>query len=175
MKTLVIITHPNMQTSKVNRMWKEALSALPEQFEVRELYTLYPDQKIDVQKEQALLMQYDKIVFQFPFYWYSYPPLMKQYIDEVFTYGFAYGSEGDKLHGKKVALGVTIGGDKEAYTHEGRNRYTIDELLLPFKATTNLIGVDYVGHYDQHGTVMKATDEELIEGTKGYIEFLKNM
>lgn len=174
MKTLVIIAHPDMASSKVNRMWRDALEK-EESIVIHELYKEYPDLKIDVEKEQALLETYDRIVYQFPLYWYSYPPLLKKYFDEVFLYGFAYGSTGDKLHGKKMALGITIGSTKEAYTPEGSNQYTIDELLLPFKATTNLIGVDYKGHYDQHGTVMRATDEELAAGTQEYIEFIHSL
>ena len=44
---------------------------------------------------QVALVAADTIVFQFPFYWYSVPPLLKEWIDLVLEHGFAYGLEGD--------------------------------------------------------------------------------
>ncbi len=60
---------------------------------VNQLYEEYPDFKIDVAKEQKLLLEHDNIVFQFPLYWYSFPAIMKQWLD----YGFSHGIGGDKL------------------------------------------------------------------------------
>ncbi|MFN1209046.1 NAD(P)H-dependent oxidoreductase, partial [Enterococcus lactis] len=34
------------------------------------------------------LAQYDRILFQFPMYWYSAPALMKKYEDDVFSKNF---------------------------------------------------------------------------------------
>ncbi|WP_414051911.1 NAD(P)H-dependent oxidoreductase [Macrococcus animalis] len=171
MKTLVIIVHPEMYQSRVNRMWKDALQQ--ENIDVCDLYAMYPDSKIDIEAEQADLLKYDKIVFQFPFYWYSSPPLLKQYLDEVFLFNFAYGPEGNKLHSKKFALGITVGSPVSDYTVQGFNRFTMDELLTPFAATFHYVGAEYVGYYAQYGTVNHATEAELVEGTKQYIEFVK--
>lgn len=66
MRKLVIIIHPDMENSVVNRMWKNAL--ISEQVDVVDLYELYPDRNIDVAREQERLMSYDTIVFQFPLY-----------------------------------------------------------------------------------------------------------
>ncbi|MEH8026365.1 NAD(P)H-dependent oxidoreductase [Gallibacterium anatis] len=59
--------------------------------------------------EQNRLMQADTIVLQFPFYWYSYPALLKKWVDEVFVYSFAHGSTGDKVKGKKLVMSFTTG------------------------------------------------------------------
>jgi len=48
------------------------------------------------------LLEHDRIVLQFPMYWYSMPPLLKKWLDDVLTYNFAYGSKGDKLKGKDL-------------------------------------------------------------------------
>lgn len=73
MKTTIFLFHPNLAESKINaRMVKDI------NVEVRNIYALYPDGKIDVQKEQAALAKTDRIVFQFPMYWYSTPSLMKK-------------------------------------------------------------------------------------------------
>ncbi|WP_258875145.1 NAD(P)H-dependent oxidoreductase [Paenibacillus sp. VMFN-D1] len=49
------------------------------------LYKEYPNENIDFKHEQELLRSHDRIVFQFPLYGYSTPPLMKMWVDEVFT------------------------------------------------------------------------------------------
>lgn len=171
MRKLVIITHPDMENSVVNRMWKNAL--VSEQIDVVDLYELYPDRIIDVAREQERLMNYDIIVFQFPLYWYSSPPLLKQYQDEVFLFNFAYGPEGTKLHDKKFAIATTVGSLEDDYSEEGSNQYTLETLLSPFIATFNYIGAQYKGYFAQYGTVNHATNAELIEGSKRYIEFVK--
>lgn len=76
MKILVLAVHPHMETSVVNKAWAEELSK-HDNITVRDLYKEYPDEAIDVAKEQQLCEEYDRIVFQFPLYWYSSPPLLK--------------------------------------------------------------------------------------------------
>lgn len=44
---------------------------------MHELHQAYPDWQIDVAKEQQLIEAHDNIVLQFPIYWFSSPPLLK--------------------------------------------------------------------------------------------------
>ncbi|GEP78749.1 hypothetical protein SCA05_05420 [Staphylococcus carnosus] len=76
MSTLVIIAHPGIQSANVNESWKKTIENRFELVTTHDLYTLYPDGKIDVEKEQKLVEQYDHIVFQYPMYWMNYPPLL---------------------------------------------------------------------------------------------------
>ncbi|MCP6524857.1 NAD(P)H-dependent oxidoreductase, partial [Klebsiella pneumoniae] len=46
-------------------------------------------------------------------FWFNMPAILKLWFDEVFTYQFAYGSQGDKLKDKKVIISMTVG-QKEA-------------------------------------------------------------
>lgn len=172
MSTLVIITHPEMHQSIVNRMWKEALNEAD--IDVVDLYELYPDSKLDVSEEQQRLLKYDKVIFQFPFYWYSSPPLLKQYLDEVFLFNYAYGPKGTKLKDKSFGLAVTVGSPESDYTAKGFNKFTMDELLTPFEATFHYVGAKYIGYFVQFGTVNHTIESELREGTKRYIEFIQS-
>ena len=88
MKVLVNLFHPHLERSVVNRAWADRLANQPG-ITLRNLYALYPDGKIDVAAEQQALTEHDRLVFQHPFYWYSTPPLMKQWLDDVLTYGWA--------------------------------------------------------------------------------------
>lgn len=51
MKILVLAVHPHMETSVVNKAWAEELSK-HDNITVRDLYKEYPDEEIDVAKEQ---------------------------------------------------------------------------------------------------------------------------
>ena len=133
MKTLVIISHPDIMESGSQQY---LLSSIPNDtnITVRHLESLYPDFKIDVPKEQALLREHDRIIFQFPFYWYSSPALLKKWQDDVLTDGFAYGKKGKALTGKEFGLILTIGVKKEEYQPGGREAFSIDELTKPYQA-----------------------------------------
>jgi len=95
---------------------------------VRDMYTIYPDGKIDVETEQTLLQQADRIVFQFPVYWYNAPALLRQWEDDVFTHGFAYGSEGNVLKGKEFVVAISTGAELEEYVRDAHVNYTVTDL-----------------------------------------------
>ena len=50
------------------------------------------------------------IVLMHPIQWYSMPALLKLWLDEVLTYGWAYGPGGSALKGKDLWLVATTGG-----------------------------------------------------------------
>ncbi|WDE02718.1 NAD(P)H-dependent oxidoreductase [Thalassomonas actiniarum] len=77
----------------------------------------------------------DIIVLQFPLYWYSTPALLKKWLDDVFSYGFAYGADGDKLKNKNLILSFTTGGPEQSYDTLGYNHFPIFELIKPLKQT----------------------------------------
>ncbi|MDX1259114.1 NAD(P)H-dependent oxidoreductase [Exiguobacterium sp. K1] len=149
-KTLIIVAHPNLETSVVNKAWREQLSKEVEGT-VHDLYASYPDEVIDVEKEQALLLAHDRIVFQFPFYWYSSPSLLKKWQDEVLSFGWAYGPGGTKLNGKEFMLVISTGGPAESYQAGGYNRYSMSELTRPFQAMANLTGMQFLPSFIEQG------------------------
>lgn len=141
-KVLVLLAHPTLFTSVINRTMATAIGGL-ENVLVHNLYESYPDFYIDVEHEKRLLLEADLVVFQSPFYWYSVTPMLKMWEDEVLEQGFAYGAGGDALHGKDFMLALSTGGREEAYDREGYNYFYIDELLTPFVATASLCGMNY--------------------------------
>jgi len=140
MRTLVLVSHPTLDTSKANARLTAAIRDLPG-VEVRHLEAIYPDSTIDVAAEQAAVLSADRIVFQFPFYWYSTPPMLKRWQDDVLVFGWAYGPGGTKLAGKTLQLVLTAGGPESVYRHGGYNLYPVRELLRPLEVTAHLIGM----------------------------------
>jgi glutathione-regulated potassium-efflux system ancillary protein KefG len=168
MKTLVIAAHPNIAESRINKAWLQELQKHAD-ITVHQLYDAYPDKVIDAAKEQALLEAHDRIILQFPLFWYSSPSLLKEWLDSVLAYGWAYGSGGNKLHGKQFGLAISTGGPAEAYAAGGYNRFTLPELTKPFEATSNLIGTQYLPMFVLSG-VRNVSDEELAQSCADYLK-----
>jgi glutathione-regulated potassium-efflux system ancillary protein KefG len=119
---------------------------------VHDLYETYPDLDIDVRAEQERLLAHDVLVLQCPFFWYSVPPIVKQWFDLVLEHGWAYGREGTALAGKRAAMAISAGGGQQAYGPEGRNRYTFAEFLRPVEATMRLCGMAWTPPFIVAGT-----------------------
>lgn len=58
---------------------------------VRDLAAVRGESGFDVAEEQRLLVAHDTIVLQFPWYRYSVPGILKEWMDQVLLHGFAYG------------------------------------------------------------------------------------
>ncbi|AJJ64488.1 NAD(P)H-dependent oxidoreductase [Yersinia aldovae] len=170
-RILVLTAHRTPDESRINRRLIEALRPLPT-VTVHELIREYPDFQIDVAREQELLESHDVIVMMFPFYWYSSPAILSEWQDAVLTYGFAYGSSGDKLQGKPLQLVVSTGGKAQDYTPQGYNRYPALDLLLPFHAMANMTGMDFLPPYLVQGA--NAMEEDtLARYVQGVVEVIK--
>src|ERR1700754_351570 len=114
MKTLVIVAHPELNTSRINRKWMHRLGVpRSRDVTVHDLYAAYRDRPIDVAREQALLKAHDRVILQFPFFWYSAPPLLKTWIDMVLEHGWAYGPGGHALRGKEFGIAVSTWTSRE--------------------------------------------------------------
>ncbi|MEM8549927.1 MAG: NAD(P)H-dependent oxidoreductase [Verrucomicrobiota bacterium] len=166
MKPLVIVAHPNLTESRFNQTLYKAVVEHPD-ITTRVLYEAYPDWKIDVAHEQALLEAHDRIILQFPLYWYSTPPMLKLWEDEVLTYGWAYGSKGKALHGKELMLALSIGGGLEAYRAGDIVKYTLSELLRPLQASAEFCGMTYLPIFPVAGTL---SDEALAARAEEYVK-----
>lgn len=148
---LILFAHPRFEQSRVHQTLIKSLPISPN-ITFRDLYELYPDFNIDIQTEQELLLMHDVIVWQHPFYWYSSPPLLKQWIDMVLEFGWAYGPGGVYLKDKWIFNVISSGGTREVYQTAGRNRYTVSEFLRPFEQTARLCGMHYLPPFAVQGT-----------------------
>jgi glutathione-regulated potassium-efflux system ancillary protein KefG len=158
-KILILFTHPRFEKSKTNR----ALLRNIEQQEgvtFNDLYEQYPDFNIDVVREKELLSAHQIIIWHHPFYMYSAPALLKQWIDLVLEYGWAHGLGGDSLKNKIIFNALTSGGTREVYAAGGYNRFTIREFLVPFEQTAMLCKMIYLPPFAVQGTHL-LTEEAL--------------
>lgn len=165
-KILVLFAHPKFERSRVNKLLVEKIRKRSS-VTFHDLYERYPDFNIDVVFEKELLAKHDIIIWHHPFYWYSCPPLMKQWIDVVLEFKWAYGPEGNALKGKQALNVLTLGGSREVYCAEGRNHYTVNEFLRPFEQTARLCGMDYLPPFAVLGT-HRLSDNDLAKYAAQY-------
>jgi glutathione-regulated potassium-efflux system ancillary protein KefF len=156
---LVITAHPQLEHSRINRRLLNAARKLRSDpsiapsttVVVRDLYALYPDYLIDIAAEQALLVPAQLVVWQHPIHWYSMPPLMKLWLDDVLAFGWAYGPGGTALRGKDLWLVATTGGPEDSYRPDSYNRYFFDDFLPPYEQTASLCGMRFLPPLILHG------------------------
>lgn len=159
-RILVLYAHPTPHHSRVNRRLAEAAPAVPN-VRLHNLYETYPDFYINVQEEQAMLAEADLVVFQHPIQWYSMPSLLKEWVDVVLEYGWAYGPGGTALRGKDFWLVATTGSVEEAYSEEGSHGHPFPAFLPPIKQTAVLCGMRWLPPLILHGA--RKIDDRVVE------------
>lgn len=150
-RLLIIFAHPALEKSRVNRELIGVARTVPG-VTLHDLYEAYPTFDLDVAFEQQQLRDHDIIILQHPLYWYSVPPLAKQWLDLVLEHGWAYGSQGNALQGKYLLSVVTTGGGANAYQAGGYNRFTLRQFLIPLEQTAVLCKMSYLPPYAVQGT-----------------------
>lgn len=171
-RILVQLAHPVLERSRVNRRLAE-VAAQVDGVVVNDLYEAYPTLRIDVRREQRLLLEHDVVVFQHPFYWYSVPALLKDWQDLVLEHNWAYGSKGHHLDGKLTLNAVSTGGPQEAYRVEGYNRFTIRQLLSPWEATARLCRVRFLAPFVVHAALRIETPAQVEPHVRDYRRLLE--
>ncbi|WP_028115342.1 NAD(P)H-dependent oxidoreductase [Ferrimonas senticii] len=120
MNVLVIDGHPDLTKSTANAAICQRLQQHTD-WQINHLGS----GAFDVEQQQQALLAADLVVVQFPLYWSAFPCNLKRWVDEVFTYGFAFGPQGSKLADKKLIFSVTAGAKGHSYSYDGFN-------LMPF-------------------------------------------
>ena len=154
----VLAAHPAWRESRVNFRLMEAARAL-DRVDVQDLYGSYPDYSINVQAEQDALARAQLVVLLHPIQWYAMPALQKLWLDDVLTYGWAYGDgrhndgtvAGRALAGKDLWLVATTGGPDASYHPQGYNRYFFDAFLPPYEQTAAVCGMRFLPPLILHG------------------------
>jgi len=169
---LVITAHPDLAQSRVHRTLASACddAALP-RVQRRDLYALYPDYLVDIAAEQAVLAEASLVVWQHPIHWYSMPPLMKVWLDEVLAFGWAYGPDGTALRGKDLWLAASTGGPQDSYRPDRYNRYFFDAFLHPYDQTAALCGMRWLPPFVLHGA-HRASDAAVQAHARTFVDRL---
>ncbi|MCB0410466.1 MAG: NAD(P)H-dependent oxidoreductase, partial [Flavobacteriales bacterium] len=85
------------------------------------------------------------IIFQYPLFWYNVPAIMKEWIDNVFTYGFAFGKGNYQLENKKVIASFTTGTSINDYPKD-----VIDKISFPIRGLADYCKMEYITQVVSH-------------------------
>lgn len=160
-KILILFAHPAQDHSEVNLPMFNAAKKI-EHVTCVDLYALYPNHDIDVDIEQDRLRQHDIVIFLFPLYWYSTPAILKDWMDLVLEYGFAYGKAGTALEGKTLLPVISAGGAEKAYQDDGYNHFSIRELLRPLEQTAKFCKMQFMAPFIIFGARTAVEEERLL-------------
>ena len=171
-RLIAYYAHPGHKHSHVNRYMARAAAAV-DGITYVDLYRDYPRFDIDVDIEQQRLIDHDVILFQFPFFWYSTPSILKEWQDLVLEHGFAYGADGDQLEGKRLQLAITAAGPEDAYTPGGYQHHPIREFLTPLEQTARLCKMQFAAPYVLYSSLQAPTAGQVEPHVDGYRRLLE--
>ncbi len=160
MKTILIILGAEtgeFAGGKYNRgLFDAAQKHLSKSFNI--LNTIIDD-GYDTKEEIKKWKQADYIIYQYPVYWFMMPPILKKYLDEVYTYGefFAftdgpYGS-GGLMKGKSVMLSTTWNAPDNAFGGDFFDGADRNGVLLPMRKSQTYCGMDELPHFSSHDVI----------------------
>jgi glutathione-regulated potassium-efflux system ancillary protein KefF len=172
---LVLVAHPHIEQSHVHRHLMQAARVASNHaahsIVVRDLYALYPDFWVDVAAEQACLKRARLVVWQHPIHWYGMPPLMKLWVDEVLTMGWAFGPQGTALVDKPLWLVTSTGGTESSYQPSGQHGHPFDAFMPPYQQTAQLCGMRFLKPWVLHGA-HHLSELELTQHAQSYAQRL---
>lgn len=127
----------------------------------------------DVTAEHARLDRADALVLVYPVHWWSFPALMKGWIDRVFTNGWAYDAPPDgkvvkRLQRLQVHLVASGGADMRTYARHGyfgAMKTQIDHGIFGYcgarVATSDLLVASDAGYPEAHLTAAQAIGQRI--------------
>lgn len=149
--TLIIVGHP----AGVNSTTQQFLYQTSQAYTSADVLILADEisdmtHSIDGDRYRDQLAQYDRLIFQFPMYWYQAPSLLKFWMDEVFQDWQSNPGWAQKMQGKE--FGVVITADVAATRfHPGEDvGVTIDQLLSPYQALATYYRMEYLAPFAIH-------------------------
>lgn len=138
MKTQLFISHPDIHRSTTQQFLKATAS----NEEGINIVHLDEEKEFAVDYHRELIKKADRLILQFPLYWYSCPYSMKKWIDEVLTTHLVIPNQI-----KELGIVVNVGKKATAYQAGGSERFTLSEFLRPFEAISHILGWKYLSPF----------------------------
>ena len=73
-----------------------------------------------------------------------------------------------------IGVAISIGGFESDYSKNGSVKFSMDEILIHFKATVEYVKANLISHYFLFDTD-NISDEELSENAGNYIKYIFNI
>lgn len=133
----------------------------------------------DVYQARENLDWADLVLFQFPFWWYNMPAIMRGWFERVYTFDYVFGKDIPRfgegpMKGKKAMVVMTAGAYEKNFTPRSVDG-PMDDLLWPI--THNLLfgaGFDVIPSHITY-KVDRATQEDFNHSLKVFLNTLDNI
>lgn len=140
-KTLILVAHPKEQDSLTQAFLKQALTFGNQDIKRRVL----SDGQVDgflPQDEMQDVLQAERIIFQFPLYWYSAPASLHQWLADCLITPYK-----EKMSAKELGLVVSTGRPESEFALGKKQGYSLSELLRPFAAIADNLGMRMLPYF----------------------------
>lgn len=178
MKTLIIISHPEILDSSTQAFLKATIKGFND-VTWHSLEESYGSDlsNLDIDYEKQLLQEHDRIIFQFPLYWYSAPASLKKWQDNVLTRTFTYKEDEGLLRDKEFGIVTSIGNSLDHFQAGGFENYSLSEILIPYQALAKRSGMNFIKPLiiDQFSYMNEAAKLDLYLNYQKYITAQQNM
>ena len=170
MKVLLVLGHDNYDKSVQNRKLIDQLAGVKD-VTIINLWEKYGAQNFkltdkQVQEDAQAMLAADRIIFQYPLYWYNMPWCLKLWQDQVFT-AIAFSDLKEKAVGKEFGAITTTASPSTAYLAIQDNGHNIaDNIMWLHKGSANYLNMKY------HGAFFFYPDANEKEVFANYIKFL---
>lgn len=106
---LFVTGSPDLEKSNASRVITQLVQEKVPGVEIVRTDKIKLNSPEDIERERNRVSNAKIIVFHYPVYWYQPPAVFKNYLDSVYTFGFAHNANGGLLTDKKLILSVTSG------------------------------------------------------------------
>ena len=142
---LFVTGSPDLEKSNASRVITQLVQEKVPDVEIVRTDKIKLNSPEDIERERNRVSNAKIIVFHYPVYWYQPPAVFKNYLDSVYTFGFAHNANGGLLTDKKLILSVTSGAPASAYRPGGRMEHDMADFQLPLRQFANLCGLKFEG------------------------------
>ncbi|WP_155286937.1 NAD(P)H-dependent oxidoreductase [Lacticaseibacillus zhaodongensis] len=136
MHTLIAVAHPHIARSNTQSFLKETAALEP-----TATWHELDGATLNLAAERKQLLASDRIVLQFPLYWYSAPAALWNWLDQVWVKNVVYGPDDGLLQGKSLGLVVSYSEPPRDYDLGGKVGLSMQEILRPFAAIAKRCGL----------------------------------
>ncbi|MFD1410540.1 NAD(P)H-dependent oxidoreductase [Lapidilactobacillus gannanensis] len=162
MQTLIIVAHPEVDNSPTQQFLQASLPVTNNDAVTwHDLNAIFTETGWQRETELALLKKAERIIWQFPLYWYSAPAILKQWQDAIFT---GEVSQYEFLAGKELGLVVSVGERLTSYQAGAREQFTLSEILRPYQAFAQKLDWRYLPPLviEQFGYLTEPAKQQLL-------------
>lgn len=142
---LYVSGSPNLEKSNAGRVIAKIIREKIPDVDIVRVDKISLQTHADLERERARIEKAKVIVFHYPVYWYQPPAPFSNYLDTIYTFGFAHNASGGLLGPRKLILSVTSGAPEKDYQPGQRMGHSMEEFQLPLRQFAKLCGLNYEG------------------------------